>query len=87
VKIKNLLAFVMGAGTSILCGQGPTPAQILNPPPDSWPTYHGDYSGRHYSALRQIDQSNVRSLSLAWVARLSATTRGAIMGGDLQSGC
>ena len=82
MKIKHALAFAAWAGTSILCGQGLTPARIVNPSPDSWPTYHGDYSGRHYSALGQINQSNVKSLTLAWVSRLSATTRGAIMGGE-----
>jgi alcohol dehydrogenase (cytochrome c) len=35
-----------------------------------WSTYSGDYTGRRYSALAQINQSNVRHLSLAWVARL-----------------
>jgi len=36
---------------------------------DSWPTYHGDFSGRHFSALKQITTGNVKSLSLAWVFR------------------
>ena len=34
-----------------------------------WPTYNGDYSGRRYSALAEINQSNIDSLSLAWVYR------------------
>ena len=34
-----------------------------------WPTYNGDYSGRRYSPLAQINQSNIDSLSLAWVYR------------------
>ena len=29
---------------------------------DAWPTYSGDYSGRRYSALTQIHQSNVKAL-------------------------
>ena len=32
-------------------------------------TYNGDYSGRRYSSLAQINASNVGSLSLAWVHR------------------
>lgn len=51
---------------------GLTPAEILDPAPDSWPTYSGDYSGRRYSALDQIDQSNVRNLTLAWATRVTA---------------
>jgi alcohol dehydrogenase (cytochrome c) len=51
---------------------GLTPDEILNPALDSWPTYSGDYSGRRYSELDQIDQSNVRNLTLAWAARVTA---------------
>ncbi len=32
-----------------------------------WPTYNGDYSGKRYSELSQINQSNVQKLTLAWV--------------------
>ena len=39
---------------------------------ESWPTYHGDYSGRHYSPLKQITVANVKNLSLAWVFRTTA---------------
>jgi alcohol dehydrogenase (cytochrome c) len=46
------------------------PAQILRPLADSWPTYSGDYSGKRYSALSQVNQNNVKNLTLAWVGRL-----------------
>ena len=39
---------------------------LLHPPTDSWPGYHGDYSGRRHSALTQITPQNVNELSLAW---------------------
>ena len=38
---------------------GLDPAAILKPLADSWPTYSGDYTGRRYSALTQINQSTV----------------------------
>ena len=41
-------------------------------PAGAWPTYAGDYSQRRYSTLRQIDQTDVRHLTLAWVRRLTA---------------
>src|ERR1700757_4404325 len=41
-------------------------AQLLNPPPDSWPLYHGDYSGRRHIYLTQITPQNVGDLTLAW---------------------
>jgi len=50
-----------------LLAQGLDPATILNPSADSWPTYHGDYSGRRHSKLTQITPENVGSLSLGWV--------------------
>ncbi len=40
---------------------------LLHPPADSWPTYNGDYSGRRFSSLKQIDTSNVGKLATAWV--------------------
>jgi alcohol dehydrogenase (cytochrome c) len=49
----------------LLC-QGLDPATIANPPADSWPSYHGDYSGRRHSSLTEITPQNVGSLSLAW---------------------
>jgi len=49
-----------------LLAQGLDPASLLNPPADSWPGYHGDYSGRRHSALAQITPENVDELGLAW---------------------
>lgn len=46
--------------------QGLNPAALLQPPVHTWPTYNGDYSGRRYSTLAQINRSNVKSLALAW---------------------
>jgi alcohol dehydrogenase (cytochrome c) len=45
------------------------PAKLLQPPTTDWPTYNGDYSGRRYSTLKKINQSNLNTLSLAWVHR------------------
>ncbi|HZT72461.1 MAG TPA: acido-empty-quinoprotein group A [Terriglobales bacterium] len=39
---------------------------LLTPPPGSWPTYNGDYSGRRFSSLHQINAANVAHLRLAW---------------------
>lgn len=38
--------------------------------PQNWLTYWGDYQGRHYSALKQINTSNVRQLQARWSAQL-----------------
>ena len=49
-----------------LLAQGLDPATIANPPADSWPSYHGDYSGKRHSRLTRITPQNVSSLGLAW---------------------
>jgi len=56
----------------LVYAQGLDPADLLKPLSNSWPTYSGDYSGKRYSALKQIDQSNVKDLTLAWSTRLTA---------------
>jgi len=60
------------AGLSLMVAALPLFAQnlenseILKPRPDSWPLYHGDYSGQRHSHLTQIAPQNVDRLSLAW---------------------
>jgi alcohol dehydrogenase (cytochrome c) len=49
-----------------VAGQNLDPADLLKPPTDSWPQYHGDYSGRRHSQLQQITPQNVAGLGLAW---------------------
>ena len=38
---------------------------------DSWTTYNGDYSGRRFSSLQQIDSGNAGKLALAWFYRIT----------------
>jgi len=38
--------------------------------PQNWLTYWGDYQGRHYSSLKQIDTANVSRLQAQWSAQL-----------------
>src|ERR1700761_8365098 len=56
--------------------QGLNPAEISKPLGDSWPTYSGDYSGKRYSSLTQINQENVKHLTLAWAAKITPGTGG-----------
>src|SRR5437879_13695991 len=67
-----LLSIALCLPTGPLVGQGLDPALLTKPATDAWPTYAGDYSQRRYSTLRQIDQADVRHLTLAWVRRLTA---------------
>ena len=50
----------------LLYGQPPMPT-------DSWPTYNGDFTGRRFSPLTKINATNIKSLTLAWTWRLSAS--------------
>ncbi len=50
---------------------GLNPAEILKPLDEQWTTYSGDYTGRRHSALKQVDQSTVKQLSLSWVTRFT----------------
>ena len=54
------------APASWLAAQDLKNAQRLHPSADSWPMYHGDYSGRRHVNLTQITPHNVGTLSLAW---------------------
>src|SRR5215510_2696250 len=58
-----------------LFGQGTTPDMLLNPPKDTWPAYHGDYSGKRHSLLTQITPANVKNLGLAWAFQTGATAQ------------
>jgi alcohol dehydrogenase (cytochrome c) len=69
--LKRILAAVPLL-TGMLPGQLLDPALLTKPLSESWPTYSGDYSGKRYSLLQQIDQSNVKNLTLAWVSRVTA---------------
>jgi len=41
--------------------------------PQNWMTYSGDYSGRRFSALDQINTTNARTIAAKWVYQTAAT--------------
>ncbi len=56
-------------GTACLLLTGVIQAQTSQTIPsvsDQWPTYNGDLSGRRFSTLTQINNTNVKNLALAW---------------------
>jgi alcohol dehydrogenase (cytochrome c) len=67
-------------------GPGLAPAELLKPLGEQWTSYSGDYTGRRYSSLTQINQSNVQHLTLAWAARLTAGLAGGPTGPAAASG-
>jgi alcohol dehydrogenase (cytochrome c) len=58
-----------------LTAQNLDSAAIVHPSPDSWPTYHGDYTGKRHSHLSQITQRNVQNLGLAWAFQTDQTAQ------------
>ena len=80
--MTNINRILIGASLGILpamiFAQGPlNPADLLKPLGDNWPTYSGDYSGKRWSSLTQINQTNVKNLTLAWVGSVTAGPPGA----------
>src|SRR6202789_4650173 len=71
-KTRNLfLMIALVSSAADLSAQGLDPVLLTKPATDSWPTYSGDYSGRRFSSLTQINQTNVKNLGLAWVSHLT----------------
>jgi len=40
---------------------------LMRPAAENWPSYNGDYTGRRFSSLREINKTNVSQLRAAWV--------------------
>ena len=58
----------VGARATPMESEGGLPFdQVAHPKPGDWPTYHGGIGGNRYSALDQINASNVRNLAAKWV--------------------
>ena len=65
-----VIAVICGAA---LAAEQFDPAMLLKPPVDSWPTYHGDYTGQRHSKLSTITPANVHQLALAWAFQTNQT--------------
>jgi alcohol dehydrogenase (cytochrome c) len=46
---------------------GLDPADIVKPLANQWTTYSGDFSGKRYSALKAVNTTTVKNLSLKWL--------------------
>jgi acido-empty-quinoprotein group A len=73
------LPLVLLALSSLAPAQGLDPAALLKQPTNLWPTFNGDYSGRRYSPLNQINSSNVNALALAWSTRVTQDAPGRVV--------
>jgi alcohol dehydrogenase (cytochrome c) len=72
-----LLFNLLSAGSIVAAQQAPPPVTtdvnidaadlLAQPVGESWTSYNGDYTGRRYSNLRDINAGNVAQLRAAWV--------------------
>jgi len=67
--LSSVVMFAQDARvTSLATSIDVDPAQLLGKPvAANWPSYNGDYTGRRYSALREINVGNVAQLRAQWV--------------------
>ena len=72
MRLPKIPLFILFSAALVAQTAGVAPEILLQPLRDGWPTYNGDYTGRRYSALDQINKSNVKNLTLAWATRLNA---------------
>jgi len=64
-----LIAFALGLAHAQ--DLDPKSLVLFKQPAETWPTYNGDYSGRRFSDLTQINQSNVDLLKIEWMYRIT----------------
>jgi alcohol dehydrogenase (cytochrome c) len=75
---KILLVTSMLLAPALLPGQGAlSPADMLKPLAEQWTSYSGDFTGKRFSALKQVNTNTVKNLSLKWVSTGITTGCGA----------
>ncbi|HEY6488731.1 MAG: acido-empty-quinoprotein group A [Terracidiphilus sp.] len=76
--MKPLAAICVLLTSAVFAGAAAPPSNSLDPqvlgaaPTTTWPTFNGDYSGRRYSTLSQIDATNVTQLAQQWVFKITS---------------
>jgi alcohol dehydrogenase (cytochrome c) len=68
---RIIISFLLTIPGVIFGQSGLDPSEILKPLSDQWTTYSGDYTGKRYSLLKQVNQSTVKNLSLSWLTRIT----------------
>src|SRR5256886_4128663 len=75
--VALLLLNLLSAGLAATARQSSSPVTtdvnveakdlLAQPVGENWTSYNGDYSGRRYSSLQEINAGNVAHLRAAWV--------------------
>jgi alcohol dehydrogenase (cytochrome c) len=84
---KVLMAAPLLFSSVFLFGQGDgvSPGDLLKPLKESWPTYNGDYTGKRYSALTQVNRTTVKQLTLAWMTQMTPGASTSPAGGSMNA--
>ena len=85
---KNTLGFgLVCLLPALVSAQGldPKSLTLFKRPADVWPTYNGDYSGRRFSDLDQINQSTVDLLKIEWMYRIPVGPQRGVGGPTIKS--
>ena len=70
LEMRPLCLLLLAAGAAFSQSLDLRTLTLFHQPKDVWPTYNGDYSGRRYSDLDQINQSTVDRLKIDWIYRI-----------------
>ena len=78
VRFATTLIILAALNTLPLRAQhGETASEFGPAPTQSWPTYNGDFSGRRFSELSQINSDTVKQLELQWSYEIGKKSAGA----------
>jgi alcohol dehydrogenase (cytochrome c) len=83
--LKFLLLAVLAGVACEAQAQGLDSQALLKEPTDAWPTYNGDYSGRRFSTLKQINSENIGSLAVSWIYRTNVGPQRGIGNPEIKS--
>ena len=86
IRMTQALArLALGIMPVVVAAQTLDPAEIRKAlgTSEGWTSYSGDYSGKRFSALKELTQSNVKDLKLAWSSKLVAGSQGRPPGPNL----
>jgi acido-empty-quinoprotein group A len=70
VSLHRIVLLILPA-LALAQGLDPKVLKLYHQPPDAWPTYNGDYSGRRFSDLTQINDTNINLLKIEWIHRIT----------------
>src|SRR5215471_18674905 len=66
MRLATGIATLLCAAALPAGAQSVEPKLLLNPPPNDWLIYHGDYTGTRHSKLSEITPENISKLKQIW---------------------